>query len=194
MKQQFNYTHKQSGKSPTDEFFFVFQCFTALRYSDIKRLKHDNIREIGDGKYEIDILTKKDKDRIPFPLAKTATRIYKKYKDNLYYNGVVFPIISNQKYNDHLKKLGKLAELKGEWIDYQYKLDKVEEVKTPKTELTSHTARRTFVVTALNEGVELDLIAQINSHSDFDNMRPYIASTRKGKQKVIDALDSATEA
>ena len=193
MKQQFNYTYKQSGKSQTDEFFFVFQCFTALRYSDIKRLKHDNIREIGDGKYEIDILTKKDKDRIPFPLAKTATRIYKKYKDNLYYNGVVFPIISNQKYNDHLKKLGKLAELKGEWIDYQYKLDKVEEVKTPKTELTSHTARRTFVVTALNEGVELDLIAQINSHSDFDNMRPYIASTRKGKQKVIDALDSATE-
>ena len=181
MKQQFNYTYKQSGKSQTDEFFFVFQCFTALRYSDIKRLKHDNIREIGDGKYEIDILTKKDKDRIPFPLAKTATRIYKKYKDNLYDNGVVFPIISNQKYNDHLKKLGKLAELKGEWIDYQYKLDKVEEVKTPKTELTSHTARRTFVVTALNEGVELDLIAQINSHSDFDNTRPYIASTRKGK-------------
>lgn len=194
MKQQFNYTYKQSGKSQTDEFFFVFQCFTALRYSDINRLKHDNVREIGDGKYEIDILTKKDKDRIPFPLAKTATRIYKKYKDNLYYNGVVFPIISNQKYNDHLKKLGKLAELKGEWIDYQYKLDKVEEVKTPKTELTSHTARRTFVVTALNEGVELDLIAQINSHSDFDNMRPYIASTRKGKQKVIDALDSAAEA
>ena len=181
MKQQFNYTYKQSGKSQTDEFFFVFQCFTALRYSDIKRLKHDNIREIGDGKYEIDILTKKDKDRIPFPLAKTATRIYKKYKDNLYYNGVVFPIISNQKYNDHLKKLGKLAELKGEWIDYQYKLDKIEEVKTPKTELTSHTARRTFVVTALNEGVELDLIAQINSHSDFDNMRPYIASTRQGQ-------------
>ena len=179
MKQQFNYTYKQSGKSQTDEFFFVFQCFTALRYSDIKRLKHDNIREIGDGKYEIDILTKKDKDRIPLPLAKTATCIYKKYKDNLYDNGVVFPIISNQKYNDHLKKLGKLAELKGAWIDYQYKLDKVEEVKTPKTELTSHTARRTFVVTALNEGVELDLIAQINSHSDFDNTRPYIASTRK---------------
>ena len=125
--------------------FFVFQCFTALRYSDIKQLKHDNIREVEDGTYEIDILTKKDKDRIPFPLAKTATRIYKKYKDNLYDNGVVFPVISNQKYNKHLKELGKLAELKGEWIDYQYKLEKVEEVKTPKSDLTSHTARRTFV-------------------------------------------------
>lgn len=171
--------------------FFVFQCFTGLRYSDIKQLKHDNIREVEDGKYEIDILTKKDKDRIPFPLAKTATRIYKKYKDNLYDNGVVFPVISNQKFNDHLKELGKLAELKGEWIDYQYNLDKVEKVKIPKSDLASHVGRRTFVVTALNEGIELDLISQITSHSDIEAMRPYIASTRKGKQKVVDALDNA---
>ena len=183
---------EQGGSMDMTRDFFVFQCFTALRYSDIKQLKHDNIREVEDGKYEIDILTKKDKDRIPFPLAKTATRIYKKYKDNLYDNGVVFPVISNQKYNEHLKELGKLAELKGEWVDYQYKLEKVEEVKTPKSDLTSHTARRTFVVTALNEGIELDLIAQITSHSDVEVMRPYIASTRKGKQKVIDALDNAT--
>lgn len=72
--------------------------------------------------------------------------------------------------------------MQGEWIDYQYKLDKVEDVKIPKSDLTSHTARRTFVVTALNEGIEegieLDLIAQITSHSDVEVMRPYIASTR----------------
>ena len=184
---------EQGGSMDMTRDFFVFQCFTALRYSDIKQLKHDNIRDVGEGKYEIDILTKKDKDRIPFPLSKVATRIYEKYKDNLYDNGVVFPVISNQKYNDHLKELGKLAQLQGEWIDYQYKLDKVEEVKTPKADLTSHTARRTFVVTALNEGVELDLIAQITSHSDVEVMRPYIASTRKGKQKVVDALDNATQ-
>ena len=46
---------------------------------------------------------------------------------------------------------------------------------------------------ALNEGIELDLIAQITSHSDVEVMRPYIASTRKGKQKVVDALDNATQ-
>ena len=49
------------------------------------------------------------------------------------------------------------------------------------------------MVTALNEGVELDLIAQITSHSDVEVMRPYIASTRKGKHKVVDALDNATQ-
>ena len=40
--------------------------------------------------------------------------------------------------------------------------------------------------------LELDLITQITSHSDVEVMRPYIASTRKCKQKVIDALDNAT--
>lgn len=170
--------------------FFIFQCFTALRYSDLKQLKHGNIRQTNSG-YEIDILTKKDNDRIPFPLSKVATSIYLKYKDNLYDNGVVFPIISNQKYNEHLKELGKKAELKGEWIDYQYRLDKIEEVKTPKSNLTSHTARRTFVVTAINEGISESLIAQITSHADVETMRPYITPTLKGKQQVINALDRA---
>ena len=174
--------------------FFVFQCYTALRYSDIKQLKHSNIRMLSDGSYEIDKLTQKDKDRISFPLSKVATRIYLKYKDNLYDNNVVFPIISNQKYNEHLEELGKLAQFQGEWIDYQYRLDQVETVKTPKANITSHSARRTFVVIASNEGVQLDLIAQITSHADVEAMKPYIASTRKGKQKVIDALDNATQA
>lgn len=171
--------------------FFVFQCFTALRYGDLKNLKHDNIRETSVGRYEIDILTEKDNDRIPFPLSKVATAIYLKYKDFTYDNNAVFPIISNQKYNDHLKELGELADLQGEWIDYQYKLDKVIEIKTPKADLTTHTARRTFVVIALNEGIELDLIAQITSHADIKSMKRYIATTSKGKQKVIDALDKA---
>lgn len=171
--------------------FFVFQCFTALRYSDLKKLKHDNIRVVSDDKYEIDILTEKDNDRIPFPLSKVATSIYLKYKNNLYDNDVVFPVLSNQKYNAHLKELGRKAGIHGEWTDYQYRLDKVEEVKIPKANLTSHTARRTFVVTALNEGIGLDLIAQITSHADIDVMRPYIAATHKGKQKVVDALDRA---
>ena len=87
--------------------------------------------------------------------------------------------------------MGKKAELKGEWIDYQYRLDKIEEVKTPKSNLTSHTARRTFVVTAINEGISESLIAQITSHADVETMRPYITPTLKGKQQVINALDRA---
>ena len=126
-------------------------------------------------------------------MSKVATRIYEKYKDNIYENNVVFPIISNQKFNKHLDEIGKHAGIKGDWIDYQYRLDKCETIKTPRANISSHSARRTFVVTALNEGVSLDLVAQITSHADIRVMKPYIASTRDGKQMVIDALDNATQ-
>ena len=64
---------------------FVFQCYTALRFSDIKQLKHENIHhDPTNDTYSIDLLTEKDDDRINFPLPKRATAIYLKYKDRPY--------------------------------------------------------------------------------------------------------------
>ena len=171
---------------------FVFQCYTALRFSDIKQLKHENIHhDIANDAYSIDLLTEKDDDRINFPLSKRATSIYLKYKDRLYSNDLLFPVISNQKYNKHLKELGKLAELKGEWIDYEYRLTEKIVVKTPKEDLVTHTVRRTFIVTAINENVDPTLIALITSHSDLKSMKPYITKNAKGAARVIAALDEA---
>lgn len=167
---------------------FIFQCYTALRYSDIKALTHDNINLTSDG-YEIDLVTEKDDDRVRYPLSKIAVEIYEKYRPYEYPNGVVFPIMSNQKYNKHLKDLGKIAELEGEWIGYQYRLNEKIIEKTPKSDLCSHTARRTFITLAAQTGVSLDLISQITSHSEVKSMKPYIAVTREGVRKVIEALN-----
>lgn len=167
---------------------FIFQCFTALRYSDVSALKHDNIIKTDDG-YDIDILTEKDDDRVRYPLAKIAIEIYEKYLPYKYPKGVVFPLVSNQKYNNHLKEIGKLADLQGEWIGYQYRLNEKIVVKTPKSDLSSHTARRTFITLAAQMGASLDLISQITSHSEVAAMKPYIAKTRAGVKQVIDALD-----
>ena len=171
---------------------FVFQCYTALRFSDLKQLKHENIHhDPANDTYSIDLLTEKDDDRINFPLSKRATSIYLKYKDRLYSNGSLFPVISNQKYNKHLKELGKRAALKGEWIDYEYRLTEKIIVKTPKEDLVTHTARRTFIVTAINENVDPALIALVTSHSDLKSMKPYITKNAKGVARVIAALDAA---
>jgi len=172
--------------------FFVFQCYTALRYSDIKQLRHENIILKENGNYYLDLLTEKDDDRISFKLAKKAVEIYQKYKDFVYEDNLVFPVLSNQKYNNHLKDLGKVAGLRGEWMDFEYKLQEKIVVKTPKDQLSTHTARRTFVVTAMNEGMDLNMIAMITSHSDLKAMKPYIKANTKGTDMVIDAMDRAT--
>ncbi len=169
--------------------FFIFQCYTALRYSDLKQLCPDNISKSDDGEIIMRLLTEKDDDTVEYPLAQRAVEIYKKYSKNIYDGGRLFPVLSNQKYNDHLKELGKAAGLTGEWIDYEYRLQEKVEVHTPKSDLATHSARRTFIVTALNEGAPTELIMQITSHSDYKAMAPYIKATMKGTRKVIDALD-----
>lgn len=171
---------------------FVFQCYTALRVSDVSQLKRQNITQNSKGDYYIDLLTEKDDDRVRFKLAQRAINIYKKYEDNVYENDLAFPVISTPKYNDHLKELGKEADLKGEWIDYEYRLNEKITIRVPKRDLSSHTARRTFIVAAMNEGVSLDLIALITSHSDVKAMRPYIKMNTLGSDKVIEALDKAS--
>lgn len=170
--------------------FFLFGCCTALRYSDLKQLKKSNIVK-HDGKYALVKLTEKDDDIVNIPLSSIAEEIYLKYRDNEYVDDILFPIISNQKYNKHLKELGEKAELEGEWIDYEYRLNEKIEIRTPKKDLTSHTARRTFIVMAYNEGVSLDLIALVTSHSDIRAMRPYLKATPKGSQMAVDAFERA---
>ena len=171
---------------------FIFQCYTALRESDVRQLKHENIFLNADGHYMIDLLTEKDDDRIRFRLPQRAVNIYLKYKDKVYENDLVFPVISQQKYNEHLKQLGKEADLQGDWIDYEYRLNEKITIKTPKHKLSSHTARRTFIVTAMNEGVSLDIIAIITSHADISAMKPYIRANTRGTDKVIEAIDKTT--
>jgi integrase len=74
-------------------------------------------------------------------------------------------------------------------VSYEYRLNEKIVVKIPKANLCSHTARRTFITLAIEAGVSSDLIAQITSHSEIDAMKPYIAQTKIGVKKVIDALD-----
>ena len=169
--------------------FFIFQCYTALRYSDLKQLRPDNITKAEDGTFTLRLLTEKDDDAVFYRLAQRAVNIYKKYSTHIYDGGRLFPVLSNQKYNEHLKELGKAAGLTGVWIDYEYRLQETIEVHTPKCDLSTHTARRTFIVTALNEGVSTDLIMQITSHCDYKAMLPYIKATMKGTNSVIDAID-----
>lgn len=156
------------------------------------QLKRENIKVSEEGNYEIDILTEKDDDRISFRLPQRAVAIYKKYQDYDYEEDRAFPVISNQKYNERLKELGEAADLKGEWIDYEYRLNEKIVIRIPKKDLTSHTARRTFVVSALNEGVSAELISAITSHSVVASMKPYIKANKRGTDIVIDAINKVS--
>lgn len=170
--------------------FFVFQCCVGLRFSDLKKLKKSNIVRYEDGFY-LEILTKKDSDVVRYKLPKPAAIMYLKYAEYEFDEGVLFPLPSNQKYNEHLKQLGAFADIQGEYVSYHCSLNTRTETREPRRDIESHDARRTFVVMALNEGVDLNTIALLTSHSDIRTMQPYVKLYDKGKNKVIDAIDAA---
>ena len=172
--------------------FFMFQCFTGLRFSDLKKLHKNNIVKEEDN-YYLEILTKKDTDRVRYKLPNKAVEVYLKYSVNDYDDGLAFPLPSNQRFNDHLKQLGELANIKGEYTDYKCKLGEITEERTPRKDIQSHDARRSFVVMAINLGVNPEIVAMLTSHSDLRVMQPYIALHSKTKDKVIDVINQAFE-
>lgn len=149
---------------------FCFGCFTGLRFSDIVKIKKENISPDA-----IRLVSEKTSERIIVPLNDYANEILLKYDHEL-------PVMSNQKTNDYLKELGKLAE-----IDEPIMLTKfrgVEEIQMtkPKYEfLSTHAARRTFVTLSLEKGMRPEMVMSITGHKEYDTFKKYIKITNKVK-------------
>ena len=167
---------------------FIFQCYTGLRYSDLKTLtRKDFYRQ--DGNLYLRKITQKQKTVVDFKLSMRAKAIYEKYSRYLLENNAAFPVISNPKYNQHLKRLGHLANIRGQWKDIQYRVDKQEVVYTDRADLESHCGRRTFVCMAYNAGMSLEQIAEITGHKCVEDLKPYTKATHRLTNNVIDAID-----
>ena len=143
---------------------FVFCCYTGLRFSDVSHLQpsdvHDNYIEL--------VMQKTDK-RIKVELNDHATAILQRYNGTL-------PVISNQYTNRLLKAIGELCGIDEQTHVVSYNGNRRIEKTLPKYELlTTHCARRTFVVTALQLGIPAEVIMRWTGHSDFAAMKPYIA-------------------
>ncbi|MBQ9638817.1 MAG: site-specific integrase [Bacteroidales bacterium] len=159
---------------------FCFCCFTSLRYSDVAKLRMSDIH----GDY-ISVVTQKTIDGLRIELNDFSRAILERNKDfqqsPLNEGGKALPVISNQKMNAALKEIGKAIELTDPIRIVYYKgSQRVEEVH-PKWELlTTHCARRTFVVNALRLGIPAEVIMKWTGHSDFHAMKPYV--------KIVDEL------
>lgn len=159
---------------------FCFCCFTGLRYSDAYNLRASNLRE-GRDYGMICITTQKTADRLEIPVTRYAHEILEKYKDIPFENGKLLPVISNQKMNDYLKELCQLAGINSIVTKTYYKgTERIDEAKPKYEYMSSHAARRTFVCTALLQGIPAEVVMKITGHKSYEIMKPYI--------EIVDAL------
>ena len=142
---------------------FIFQTYTCLSYSDLKRFDSSCIQKVKKMKVYVGDRQKTGKE-FAIPLLPTALSILEKYKGNL-------PIISNVKYNEYLKVVALAAGI-----------DKP---------LSSHWARHTGATMLLNEGVDMKVISKICGHSSTKITEQIYAKLLN--ETVVDAIQEVSD-
>ena len=149
---------------------FLFQCFTGLRYSDVFNLRKSDIE--GD---HIEVTTVKTSDSLIIELNKHSKAILDKYKNVVFEDDKVLPVITNQKMNDYLKELAELAGINEPVRQTYYRgNERIDEVTPKYALLGTHAGRRTFICNALALGIPPQVVMKWTGHSDYKAMKPYI--------------------
>lgn len=152
---------------------FCFSCCTGFRYSDLHQLKREHIKEDV-----INLRVIKTGEILNVPLTPYSKAILSKYKKTLR----PLPMISNQRLNDYIKELCKLAGI-NELIEIvRFRGVKREAVTYPKYELLSiHSGRKTFASLSLEKGMSTQQVMAIGGWKDYKSFERYVSVTEKLK-------------
>lgn len=149
---------------------FLFCCYSSLRYSDVFQLKKSDVK--GN---MIDLISIKTGEKLMIDLNKYTKAILEKYGDVHFKNDKALPVISNQRMNEFLRELGRMAELNAPVRETYFKGNERFDEVHPKWEvLSTHAGRRTFICNALSLGIPPQVVMKWTGHSDYKSMKPYI--------------------
>jgi len=113
------------------------------------------------------------------PLCDTAITILEKYDYSL-------PILSNQKYNDYIKKVVEKAK-----ICYDVEISRVQgKSQTFRVEkvfdlISSHSARSSFITNMKNAGIPDKTIMSITGHKDLKTFLTYYRVNNYSKEAAV---------
>lgn len=157
--------------------WLLISCLTGQRISDFMNFSTDNIREV-DGIKLMDIFQEKGKKSVTIPILDEVIEIMKKY------NGGFPKQFSDQKYNDYVKEVVKLAGI--DEITYGGVAKVVPEIGKrkimgdyPKYELiSSHVGRRSFATNFYGK-IRTPWLMNITGHVKESTFLAYIGKTSK---------------
>ena len=160
---------------------FLFCCYSGLRHSDIYNLKRSDVH-----KDYISITTVKTAHSLRIDLNDMTRAILAKYEGIPYEDNKALPVLSNQKMNDRLKELCKLAEIDTPVrVTYYKGNERFDEVYPKYERIGTHAGRRTFICTALSLEIQPDVIMKWTGHRSYKSMMPYIAIADKTKAEAM---------
>ncbi|MDR3596537.1 tyrosine-type recombinase/integrase [Clostridium sp.] len=156
---------------------FLFGCYTGGRFGDLSKIEHQDIRE---NKWYL--RTGKTRDVLEIPLTDYALTIIARYSGTPY----PLPRLSNQKLNKYIKEVCKDAKIVDTIKMVRYRGNTPEITEYPKwQEVTTHTARRTFITQSLLRGMKAEVVMSISGHHNYKTFKKYIDITSRDKENAI---------
>ena len=135
---------------------FLFSCYTGLAYADVMALKPTHFEWGINGKVMMKIYREKSDELSSVPVFKRAAELAQKYKDNpaAVRRGHVFPFLSNQEVNRHLKIISEICGIQ------KY--------------MSFHLARHTFAtLITLKNGVPIETVSKMLGHRKITTTEIY---------------------
>lgn len=124
---------------------FVFCCYTGLPYYEMSTLSAKNIERGFDKNLWLIVDRKKTDKSYRVPLLPKAVGIMREYLGG---EGLIFPKLSNQKFNSYLKEIADIVGI--------------------EKNLTHHIARKTFASTVLlYNDVPIEIVSELLGHSSI---------------------------
>lgn len=164
---------------------YCFSIATGFRYGDLVQfdrhhIKRDNTIRMAS--------SDKNSKKIEVPLNPISYSIIQKYADRHKPLPVTSKgqIISNQKLNDYIKEIGKLAGIDSNIeIVRERGIKKVSESFKKYELLSIHTGRKTFTTLSLAKGMAIQDVMSLTTHSSFAVVKRYIDVTKERKKTVM---------
>ena len=139
--------------------YFLFSCYTGLRYSDLKSLRFDSI----DGNM-LKINMHKTGYLVSIPLTQKAIQLLPKGLTSNYQP--VFRIYCNKVTNRVLKQIGLRYEI-------------------PK-KLTCHVARHTFATVSITLGIPIEVVSKLLGHTNLKTTQVYAKIVDSVKEREME--------
>lgn len=151
---------------------FLIGCYTAQRVSDYNRINSTHIQKMGNAKVIV-LNQKKTGEKVIIPIKKELEEILKRYD-------YTPPRVAEQKLNDAIKEICKLAGIKQPTEITELIGGKTVKATKPKYEMiASHTARRTGATLMYKADIPTIDIMKITGHKKESTFLKYIRVTKE---------------
>ncbi len=160
--------------------YYLFSCYTGLRFKDVrdlcwKDITDNDIRNYDTNKIEkwkiIEIKMHKTKLNVDIPLSSMALCILNSLKEGKS-SEKVFRVITNQKTNKYLRKTLVKAGI------------------NKSTSMSYHSSRHTFATFALLSGMSIKFISKLLGHTDIKTTQIYLQVTKETLVNEVRNLNS----